>query len=356
MSRHRPSVSDQQLLWTRPRPPVFGDRTLWFRCAMTAVAIGYTAGYYASTGGPQWVPDTDYLHWSTDVPAVTVCPAARPRSHSTLNTSGIENTLSEHLIKLTNDWRKKGTSVLCKNIFKSCSWNGKDLNCCRHFQPHFFVIENPCFSINSLQTVNKMKRLIVSHFSKKGELRIEFNKPVKILLHGAGDVGFGGLGEQYTAVDLGEEYELLYTARQVVEHISLASLDPSTRGCVVRGERRLLVHRVYSETACLLECAVRDPVTYAKNTTLCDCPPTCAGMEINNVWNSTRRSDENITRSILTMTKPATERLIMKARKDYIELTVVFSCLLQLFAGFNLLDIPKFISNKCNQYSIKLKN
>jgi hypothetical protein len=27
----------------------------------------------------------------------------------------------------------------------------------------------------------------------------------------------------------------------------------------------------------------------AKNTTLCDCPPTCAGMEINNVWNSTRR-------------------------------------------------------------------
>lgn len=64
-----------------PRP--FRRRQCWFRCAMTALALGY-AVEYASRNGPQWVPDTDYLHWSTDVPAVSVCQAAAsgPRGHT----------------------------------------------------------------------------------------------------------------------------------------------------------------------------------------------------------------------------------------------------------------------------------
>lgn len=39
---------------------------------MTALAIGYAAEYIAGNG-PYWEPDVAYLHWSTDVPAVTVC-------------------------------------------------------------------------------------------------------------------------------------------------------------------------------------------------------------------------------------------------------------------------------------------
>lgn len=52
-------------------------------------------------------------------------------------------------------FRLQDIALLCRNIFHSCSWNGKSFNCCRHFQPHRFVIGTPCFAINSLQTINK---------------------------------------------------------------------------------------------------------------------------------------------------------------------------------------------------------
>lgn len=85
---------------------------------------------------------------------------------------------------------------------------------------------------------------------------------------------FGELREQRTTVNVGEEYELLYTARQVVEHVSLAVLDPSARGCAVRGERALRLHRVYSESACLLECAVLEPATYG------ECVPPMSEVDV----------------------------------------------------------------------------
>lgn len=44
------------------------------RYAMTALALRY-AFESAAGNGPYWEPDVAYLHWSTDVPAVTVCPA-----------------------------------------------------------------------------------------------------------------------------------------------------------------------------------------------------------------------------------------------------------------------------------------
>lgn len=42
---------------------------------MAAVALNYAAEYVARNE-PYWETDVAYLHWSTDVPAVTVCPAA----------------------------------------------------------------------------------------------------------------------------------------------------------------------------------------------------------------------------------------------------------------------------------------
>ncbi|CAI6346983.1 unnamed protein product [Macrosiphum euphorbiae] len=50
-------------------------RSKWLRCAMAAVALNYAAECVARNE-PYWETDVAYLHWSTDVPAVTVCPAA----------------------------------------------------------------------------------------------------------------------------------------------------------------------------------------------------------------------------------------------------------------------------------------
>jgi len=50
-------------------------RSKWLRCAMAALALSYAAEC-AARNGPYWETDVAYLHWSTDVPAVTVCPAA----------------------------------------------------------------------------------------------------------------------------------------------------------------------------------------------------------------------------------------------------------------------------------------
>lgn len=50
-------------------------RSQWFRCAMAALALNYAAEFVARNE-PYWETDVAYLHWSTDVPAVTVCPAA----------------------------------------------------------------------------------------------------------------------------------------------------------------------------------------------------------------------------------------------------------------------------------------
>ncbi|XP_025195667.1 pickpocket protein 11-like isoform X1 [Melanaphis sacchari] len=328
-------------------------RSQWFRCAMITLALCYAAEC-VMRNEPYWETDVAYLHWSTDVPAITVCPVAsgpsadhlRPPMLSNSIFNEVDNTLSINIIKRTNEFKKKDSIVLCKNMFKNCSWNGKPFNCCRHFQPHRFIIDNPCFSINSLQTINKKKNLVVSHFSKRGELKMEFNKPVEISLHGLIEVRFGELQKQYVTIKTGEEVELLYMTRQIVEDVSLVALGLTKRGCLLQDEKKLFHHPVYSKSACLLECALRQPEVYAKNYTLCDCPPTCAEMEINNIWNGTQRSVDNATRCILTMSKPATERLVMKAKKDYIDLIVIVACMLQLFTGINLLDIPKSIFKK----------
>lgn len=44
----------------------------WFRCALVALVFGY-ASEYVERNEPYWEPDVAYLHWSTDVPTVTVC-------------------------------------------------------------------------------------------------------------------------------------------------------------------------------------------------------------------------------------------------------------------------------------------
>lgn len=44
----------------------------WFHCAMIGLALSYAAEYIVNNG-PYWEPDVNYLHWSTDLPAVTVC-------------------------------------------------------------------------------------------------------------------------------------------------------------------------------------------------------------------------------------------------------------------------------------------
>ncbi|KAE9542792.1 hypothetical protein AGLY_002703 [Aphis glycines] len=329
-------------------------RSRWLQCAMVAMALSY-ASECVNRNEPYWETDVAYLHWSTDVPAITVCSAASglsadrvgpPMMRSKPMFNEIDNTLSVNIIQRTNEFKKKDSTILCKNMFKNCSWNGKPFNCCRHFHSHRFIIETPCFSINSLQTINKKKKLVVSHFSKNGELKIEFNEPVEISLHGLVDVRFGELQKQYVTVNTGEEVELLYTTRQIIEDVSLVALDFAKRGCLLRDEKKLFHHPVYSKSACLLECALYRPEVYAKNYTLCDCPPICAEMEINNIWNGTQRSVDNVTRCILTMSKPATERLVMKAKKDYLDIIVIVACLLQLFTGINLLDIPKFIFKK----------
>ncbi|XP_050058935.1 uncharacterized protein LOC114119001 isoform X2 [Aphis gossypii] len=292
-------------------------RSRWLQCAMVAMALSY-ASECVNRNEPYWETDVAYLHWSTDVPAITVCSAASGLSADRVGPpmlskpmfNEIDNTLSVNIIQRTNEFKKKDSTILCKNMFKNCSWNGKPFNCCRHFQSHRFIIETPCFSINSLQTINKKKKLVVSHFSKNGELKIEFNEPVEISLHGLVDVRFGELQKQYVMVNTGEEVELLYTTRQIIEDVSLVALDFAKRGCLLRDEKKLFHHPVYSKSACLLECALRRPEVYAKNYTLCDCPPICAEMEINNIWNGTQRSVDNVTRCILTMSKPATERLL----------------------------------------------
>lgn len=54
------------------RSAVHFVRRNWLRCALTALVFSRVSEY-AERNGPYWEPDAAYLHWSTDVPAVTVC-------------------------------------------------------------------------------------------------------------------------------------------------------------------------------------------------------------------------------------------------------------------------------------------
>lgn len=66
-------------------------RSRWLQCAMVAVALSY-ASECVIRNEPYWETDVAYLHWSTDVPAVTVCPAASGLSADRLGPSMLRSS------------------------------------------------------------------------------------------------------------------------------------------------------------------------------------------------------------------------------------------------------------------------
>lgn len=76
------------------------------------------------------------------------------------------------------------------------------------------------------------------------------------------DIRFGELQNPYLQINTNEKVELLYTSRQIIEDASLSTLDFSKRGCLLRDEKKLIHHSVYSKSACLLECALHKPELY----------------------------------------------------------------------------------------------
>ncbi|XP_050520594.1 uncharacterized protein LOC126894014 [Daktulosphaira vitifoliae] len=308
-----------------------------FRCIMVSLALHYVTNSYKSNGS-YCDADTAYLHWSTELPAVTVCYSEKNLMYS--NTE-VDYPLNTNILTRTKEFRAKNVIAICNQLFKSCSWCGKKFNCCRHFQSNRLLINQPCYSINSLQTIEKRKKLSVSHFSKIGPLIIEFSLPSVIALHDPTYVLFGKSQEPLFNIHLNNEIEIIYSTRQIIEDSSLTILDSSKRGCLLRNEKKLIHHNMYSQTACLLECAMYKPSLYALNETFCNCLPNCAEIELKYIWNHIHKTEDNTTRCILTMIKPATERLILKAKKDFIDLIIILACLMKLFTGLTFPDILK---------------
>lgn len=92
----------------------------------------------------------------------------------------------------------------------------------------------------------------------------------QIALMGPADVRYGRYRRaRHVAVNAGERTELLYAIRQTVEdRASLARSARSARQCVLSGEKTLSRHPVYGQSACLLECDVRERRVHGEGRSL----------------------------------------------------------------------------------------
>ncbi|BET00142.1 Amiloride-sensitive sodium channel [Nesidiocoris tenuis] len=241
-----------------------------------------------------FVQETSYLRWNTDFPSVSVC-------ETDADLGGIETTAEKLFGADRNvdidsyvreiaffDGECPACDEICKNevecpgnftaisalarvsceeLITDCQWNERIFDCCSNFLPLRTEI-GPCFTINSIQTIEKPKlNMIVNSSTGPGTLSFLASREIFVFLHSKEDLPFVNTPAEFKEmVVLASEFTLTFQVTEIDNDLSVREADVSGRKCRFPLEASdLREHDSYSYAACVTECRL-----LAQNR-LCNC-------------------------------------------------------------------------------------
>ncbi|XP_072949801.1 sodium channel protein Nach-like [Epargyreus clarus] len=271
-------------------------RIFWFlvlaSCSVSAFVLLHSALRMYVAGAVAYSVETNYLHWNTPFPAVTVCelsdtgqarayvsanklPAAMTNFYKdiafwnilyckTCINCKMNHTCAEDFQKAVNKIRLK-----CSDLLTDCWWGGKHFSCCDRFRP-IETEYGTCFSFNSVLYRNSS---IFNVNRKVGLPNLEFTATelIGIRIHSPNDrvsVALENILGRFGTVPLVTDFEIILRAEQTVNDLSVQNIPQDIRDCLFRYERpRVLVwpFQEYTYSACILNCKA-----VAQNT-FCNC-------------------------------------------------------------------------------------
>ena len=239
---------------------------------------------------------TDYLDWNTTFPSVTVCEVANNDKILTDVRKLQSNTGNEDKMVLfvkdiaffsgdcqscsiteenfpisTKDFVNISSTFrsTCKELFVSCNWNDKPLNCCEHFNP-IYTEYGLCYTMNNNQISDKHDSYYVSssNHRKLGTLEILLSESYEAFLHSHEDVPYWNMEQDRRATVLyGTKGSMLFSIVDIVNEPEVAWTSPDVRQCRFSDElpTNFRGYRHYSYSVCIIQCRIEAQLE------LCNC-------------------------------------------------------------------------------------
>ncbi|XP_055589725.1 sodium channel protein Nach [Uranotaenia lowii] len=231
--------------------------------------------------------DTNYLHWNTTFPAVSLCQVANDETMSDAlekdlganrdfkldaimadlvffggNCFGCEDCTNgrlecpQNLSSVADRYR-----LGCDELLSDCSWHGRPFDCCQLFLP-LHTEFGLCYSINSRNTVpllmSQDAKLISNRRTGPGALQFRVKEDLQIFLHDPYSVPFAYSDRSLKETLLwGMTKEIIIRIVEMENSASVRNVPIERRGCRFPWEIPPLAnqpYRSYSFSSCSVEC------------------------------------------------------------------------------------------------------
>ncbi|XP_052754478.1 pickpocket protein 19-like [Galleria mellonella] len=212
-----------------------------------------------------YLVDTNYIHFDTPFPAVTVCQYAdtgnikkylsehhlpkamvdffkevsiwNVRYCRTCASCKINSTCLEDFVDVVNTVRSK-----CPDILSNCWWDRKLFDCCDQFRP-IMTEYGECYVFNSRLTGNDS--VLTVNRRRQPSLLLSVKQKIGIRVHSPDDMVFAGMENvlgQPVAIPFVSDYEIILKAEETLSDQSVSSMSRPPRTCLYEHERPSFAH------------------------------------------------------------------------------------------------------------------
>ncbi|CAH2107241.1 unnamed protein product [Euphydryas editha] len=361
---------------------------------------------------------TDYLDWNTTFPSITICENANINKISTtiqnLQVKNQEETtlfakeiafftgechncnfnyendfmIKKEIINLTTAFRSD-----CKDLFVSCLWDGKPMNCCEHFKP-IKTEYGLCYTLNNNQVEEKLTPYYVasSNDRRLGALELVLSQDSEAFLHSPDDVPYWNMeNDRRAKVPNGFGASILFSIVDIVNEPEVSLTAPEVRQCRFPNEspENFKGYKYYSYSVCIIQCRIEaqfelcncishlSPIEYSdyycdteglkcltkhyrdlkklkvsgiNETGLnCDCPPSCVEPDYNIISNKIYEPEGELTPASLKfiLSNRPYERVTRQIARTTLDLVVSMGNCFGLCFGGSILSIVEVLYYIC---------
>lgn len=237
---------------------------------------------------------TDYLDWNTTFPSITICENANINKISTIMQKFQVKNQEKSILSAKdiafftgechncdfnyeNDFINKKeivnlTSVFrsdCKDLFISCTWDDKPMNCCKHFKP-INTEYGLCYTINNNQVEEKFIPYYVasSNHRRLGAFEVVLAEDSEVFLHSPDDVPYWNMeNDRRAKVPYGFRGSILFSIVDIVNEPEVSLTAPDVRQCRFPNEspENFKGFKYYSYSVCIIQCRIEAQLE------LCNC-------------------------------------------------------------------------------------
>ncbi|XP_026739981.1 sodium channel protein Nach-like [Trichoplusia ni] len=238
---------------------------------------------------------TDYLDWNTTFASVTVCEVANIEKlwklskrldvyeegkydrflteivffggtcYSCLSKNTNDTVISSDYSQIAATFRSS-----CKDLFLSCEWNGRIINCCKYFRP-LQTEFGTCYSNNNKHVGGLKKMFFTTALSKKSEagvLEISLSQDYESFIHSPEDIPFWNMEyDRRIITPYGSEATVRFSIMDVVNEPEVPLIVPEVRQCRFPDEvpASYIAFQQYSYSVCIIQCRIEAQLN------LCNC-------------------------------------------------------------------------------------